>query len=482
MIRWFRIKDAGLAPSRLREESAMTLSRFTVQTATLTLALTVLTGGCIRLLLPPDSANGNTSAPTENENKNDSAGNTNANEPQDNSNINDSPPPDDMDPDVLPPLTIIKTDIFVHNQARIAAGDHMIVFGTGSFAGVGCIIPSAGDTVARAIPGGNAFNPRSFAVSGRYAAFVDTNFQVNIFNANDDSITTIAVSQIQVASVQSDIYEPGHMQADGPLFVVRNHADAGSLVKVIDVTDGSPSVIGFATDPSEEGLGVSQVAVDAEMRQAVAVSGEAFYVYDIDDPQADPARFDLFGSGGIGGTQIMLDGGLILCHDDEDPPNAVLLDVASGESTILAHNPAAEQLALAGGSLGYFLGGSEEDSIGTLFRSAIGTTQALAQIAPAELGAFINAANSDDGAIGFGQNMTITPDGRFFLLAGKTSIGSGEFLQAGVGGGFTVLTGPEGGNPLGCPASDVHASDTIVAFKTGSSADTTLGYLVLPTK
>lgn len=457
-------------------------SRFTAATATLALALTTLTGGCARLFLPPDSPNENTNAAVSNENANDSADNANSNEPDDNSNINDAPPPDGEDPDVLPPLTIIKTDIFVHNQARVAAGDDVIVFGTGSFAGVACIIPSTDDTVARAIPGGNAFNPRSFAVAGRYAAFVDTNFQVNIFNADDESITTISETQIRVASVQSDIYDAGHMQADGPLFVVRNHADAGSLVKVIDVTDGSPSVIGFATDPSEEGLGVSQVAVDAEMRQAVAVSGEAFYVYDIDDPQADPARFDLSGSGGIGGTQIMLDAGLILYHDDEDPPNAVLLDVASGESTILSHNPAAEQLALAGGSLGYFLGAGEADSIGSLSRSAIGTTQALAQIAPAELGAFINAANSDDGAIGFGQSIAITPDGRFFFLAGKTSISSGEFLQASVGGGFTVLTSPEGSTPPGCPASDVHASDTIVAFKTGSSADTTLGYLVLPTE
>src|SRR5262249_25166532 len=79
-------------------------------------------------------------------------------------------------------FTVTKTNMNVHVQGKIAAGDDVIVFGTGGATGVDYIIPSGQDTAGRGIPGGSGFSSYSFAIGDRNVFLTDSNFQVSVFN------------------------------------------------------------------------------------------------------------------------------------------------------------------------------------------------------------------------------------------------------------------------------------------------------------
>jgi hypothetical protein len=71
-----------------------------------------------------------------------------------------------------------------------------------------------------------------------------------------------------------------------------------------------------------------------------------------------------------------------------------------------------------------------------------------------------------------GESIALGPGGCAFI-AGEGGLGSGEVLQVGSAAGWRLVAGPDG-QPI--PASDVVGADLLVAFKTGRSNDTRIGY------
>jgi hypothetical protein len=376
-------------------------------------------------------------------------------------------------------LSPVVTDIFVHNKARVAAGDDLIAFGTGSLSGVQYIIPSADDSDARDIPDGHLFGSRNFAVTGTKIILIDPALQITVFDSMTQSMETIAADQVCTVSSSTDIHAVGHMQADRGYVALRTDHDMGSSFKVIDVNGVRPAVVTFGHDPSSDGLPIDQVAIDGDALQVAAVDGEMLYIYDIQVPDEDPEVVDLSVDGGIGPAQIAIDNGVMLYHDGSVPPRAMLLDIGSGDVTALAANPACSGIALSGGVLSYFLDASAGVS-GEVTRAVIGQSAAPEQLIVAVADGFLNEADHDQGAVGFGSTVGVTPDGRYILLAGDGGLGGSEYLQVSTGGAFSIAPDVGGRSDLRLPASDLSVSDSVAAFKTGTSADTVLAYILLP--
>jgi hypothetical protein len=213
---------------------------------------------------------------------------------------------------------------------------------------------------------------------------------------------------------------------------------------------------------------------------AVEADGK-FYIFDINDPTAAGVPFDAVAAG-IGDMQMAFDGDRILYADGSATSNAIVLDLDTGDNTPLADNPASGlRLALANGSFGYFL---SANSVGAHFRSAIGVldagnSPALTTVTSAALDDFIDGSTPNNGLVGYGSTITVTADGSRWFIAGDEDIGSGDYLQTSTGGAFTVVPDPLDQDELGCPATDVHASDNTVAFKTGEGSEVKVGYIIL---
>ncbi len=444
---------------------------------TVVFAVTVLVcmTGC-----PTPGGGGNTNTNTNvntntNDNSNDNGddntngnGNDNVNDNSDDNGNDNSIPDND-----LPTFGVVKTSIPVHVQARVAAGDDIVVFGNSGFGGVDFIIPSANDTVGRGIPNASTFRANSFAVSGKKIALV-SNFQVTIFDTETDRMDAISTDDVRLTNVPAGLYDAGHIQADGSFVIARSdptEVTDGHLIQVIDISGSTPQVISFTRDPSPAH---QHVLVDGETATAVAVANEIFFVYDIGSPDDEPVQFAA--PGGIGSTPPKIDGGFILFHDDSNI--TTLLNLADGSFTAVAPNPSFKQLALAGGSFGYFVDNEPDDRLGVTNRSAVGIVATLSIVVAAQRD-FIDGSTTNNGAIGYGETMGITTDGLLWFIAGSEGVGSGEFLQVTTGGDFEVVADPTGEDSLGCPATDVSVSANVVAFKTGNNTATVLGYAIL---
>ena len=74
--------------------------------------------------------------------------------------------------------------------------------------------------------------------------------------------------------------------------------------------------------------------------------------------------------------------------------------------------------------------------------------------------------------------------GGYCFIAGRASIGSGEFLQwSKNAGSWNLPADPDGTSQYGVPATDVHCSNDCVGVKSGNGTtagtSTVLGYVVL---
>lgn len=378
------------------------------------------------------------------------------------------------------PFSCTVTNIPVHAQARIAAGDDLVVYGTGGFSGVDYVVPSAGDTSGRGIPDSGAYVSYAFAVSDKNIWLVDSSFQVTVFNAANASSTTIDVGSIRLARIPVGARSAGHIQADGNYCATicdSTQTTDGNILKVIDNSSGAPNVISFTQNPSTNSAAWTQLAVNAATQRVVAVVSDKFYVYDMANPDALPLLIEP-GNNGIGATQIAFDGTYVLFHDNAGTPNAAAVHVGTGQVTTFANNPSTGELAAGGGSFAYFQNASADDQIGSHTRTAIGQFPGTSSTLAA-LNDFIDGATTNNGAFGFGQTLAVAPDGSTWFTAGSGAAGSGEYVQVSTGGAFSTLTDGSGQDTLGCPGSDVSVSGNTLAFKGGTSTSPTVGYVLL---
>ncbi|MBI5864674.1 MAG: hypothetical protein HZB38_09225 [Planctomycetes bacterium] len=378
--------------------------------------------------------------------------------------------------------TVVKTDIGVHSQAMVRAGNDLIAFGTGGSTGVDYIIPSGQDATGRTIPNSSNFKSYSLAVGGRNIFLTDSNFQVTVFNVDTQDQTAVDLGEVRLVSIPASQWDAGHIQANGDYCAViceETDVTDGQVVKVIDVSTGLPSVISFTASPITNGELVKMVAVNESTQQVVAATSSKFYVFDITNPTGSPTEYDADSNGVGSGAQMQFDGTHVIYQDDAGFPNAKVLTLSNASITTLGLNPSTgSSLAIAGGAFGYFLDRDSSDSIGSHLRSAIGTDITTSPTI-ALVDDFIDGSTTNNGAFGFGQSIALTSDGTTWFLGGLESIGSGEYLQVSTGGAFNTIADPTGADTYGCPGTDVFCGEDVLAFKVGSQTDTTIGYILL---
>ena len=360
----------------------------------------------------------------------------------------------------------IASEIEMHPDKRITAGDDIIVFGTGGFSGVDYMVPSAGDTNGRGIPGGKGFHASSFAVAGKKIALIQ-NFEVTIFDTVTQSAVRIPSEQIRLTTVPGPLHAPGHMHSDGNYIICRSDRTTSDkrLIKIIDVEKDEPEIISFEESPPVIRADfIKHVMVDAENKTAVAATDEAFFIYRIDKPSADPVEIEV--EGGIAELPPQLEGDFILFQDRDAFPNTKVLQISTKKVTRLKHNPSAGVLKLTNGSMAYFVKTNSNDSVGNGIRIAIGTVNDLDNLRLAPERRFINGRTANHGAFGYGETVAISPDGDTWMLGGLSSVGAGEYLQISQGNDFQLVPDPRGKDRFGCYATDVTVCNKTVAFKT----------------
>jgi hypothetical protein len=391
------------------------------------------------------------------------------------------------DPNTNTSLTIVKTSIPMHVQAKILAGDDLVVYGTGQVnanKGVAYIVPSAGNTQGQAITNAEDWCAYSFAVAGKKIGLVKDDFSVAVYDTTTQTLSPISKNVIYLNGIEIGAYKAGNIQGDGNYFAVScdtGNVTDGKGLKVIDVTGSTPQVITFTKEIL--GNAILQYAIDGTAKKVAAATSDAFYIFDITAPTADPVKVDNTYSISMkvqmsfrDGKILFIDGGYEKLH---------LADAATKQITEMSVDPnqwdfpTTIDIDMNNGKLGYFMVYYPD---GASFRGAVGNVASAPSVSTppvSENAVKIDGATDNNGHLGYASTISITPDGSKIFIAGNESIGQGEYLQYSTGGVNFALIQCTGGDTYGFPASDVSASNNTVAFKGGTNESTYVCYIKL---
>jgi hypothetical protein len=386
--------------------------------------------------------------------------------------------PDDGD-DEPAGLVIVKTAIAARADGTLRCGDDLIAFGTGALNGVSYIKPSEAPTAGTPVPNSDSFRAKGFAVAKRTIFLVDGNFRVSVFNVDTDAApVTIPEADLRLQNIPVGANDAGHIQADGDYCVAR--CDSGNVIRVIDVSSGAPVIIPLNNPPDvTSGFAVQQVAVDATTNRVIAAAGNprALYVYDLEDPTADPTAIAL--PNDLSSTvQMQVVGDFLVALDDQASRQLLLVNLETAQIVNLTAADAIADVAVGPTKFAFFANFDAADSVGGSSRAAVGTLPG-AGFTKVATGNQIDGSTNNNGLVGFAGSMCIVPSGDFadyiFLAA--------PYLQWSPGTtAFTVPDDPQGTDPWATPAVDIHCSDNVVGFKTATTrTDTnkTVGYIIL---
>jgi hypothetical protein len=382
-----------------------------------------------------------------------------------------------------PPFTIVKTSIDVRHDAGLSAGNDLIAFGTSATTGVSYVFPSTHPTAATPVTNSTTYDSSDFAVGNRTIFLVGgaasgMPFRVSVYNVDTATITqTFTNSQVRLARIPVSQHDVGNIQADGDYCVVvcdQTVVTGGKILKVVDVSGATPALISFTTNPASSGMQVQQVAIDAATRTVVAVANDTFYVYDITHPATAPRQ--IASPNGVGDIQMKMSGAYIVAVDDQSTPEAILVDLTTNTIRELTDAQATFDVAIGSNTFGFFADFDAADSVGGDQRAAVGVVPGPGFTKTA-LDNRIDGATTNNGTVGFGGTMTITPNGGYVFLADS------YFQYSPGNASFSVPHDPNGEDPYACPAWDIDSSANTVGFKTaatrGDSTNTKLGYIVL---
>lgn len=151
----------------------------------------------------------------------------------------------------------------------------------------------------------------------------------------------------------------------------------------------------------------------------------------------------------------------------------MLIDAATGKITEMSK--AVHAMAVGGGTYVYFAERSSDDNLGIIARAAVGKAGSQPTFSAGKTGI---GGTPNNGIVGFGASAAITPDGKQIFIAGMEDVGRTERLQIYRAGKFVPLADASE-KPAFLRASDITASDSIVAFKVGADNQTTVGYIKL---
>jgi hypothetical protein len=381
-------------------------------------------------------------------------------------------------------LTIVKTGISVRHDADLECGDDLIAYGTGPVTGVSYIFPSQNPTAGTAVTNGELYDSSAFAVGGRNIFLAGSNtgslaFQVSVFNVDSATITkTFTAEEIRLNGIPVAAYDPGNIQANGNYCVVicdQNEVTDGKIIKVIDASGATPTLVAFAQNPIDYANGVDQVAVDGTTKKVIVAADGTFFIYDITNPNNPPA--EIVSPNGIGAVQMKTYGNYVVALDDQGYPQAILVDLVNLAIITPTDGLATFDVAIGGGKYAFFADFDSDDSSGGHQRAAVGTVPQTS-FAKAALGDYIDGSTTNNGLVGFASTMTIPPSGQYVFMAGW-------YFQYSTGGAsFIVPADPKGEDPYACPAWDIDSSASVVGFKTSANRSdntaTTVGYVVLP--
>jgi hypothetical protein len=397
-----------------------------------------------------------------------------------NGNVNDN---DNGSPGVL---DFVLTDIPVHVQGRIEVGDDLIAYtdidANRTPSEPNYLVPSAGDTVGRGIPGGGDFDTDSFKVSGKKIILSDETseraFGITIFDTTDESFAPVPLEDIRLATIPIGNYAPGFIEVDGDFVVTRNDTPDNVDVKVVNIAAATPEVIDFTVNPSEF---VAMVNVDSETRTAVAASSSIFSVYDIDNPGADPVEFDVSGFGGIDDdVQFAFDEGIILYVDDSSEGVVHILDISTPGNepqTIATPNRGTSRVILRGSHYGFLYQGPSGQGL----TAAIGVLPNLdPNISDGET-VFENSANG--GRFGYGDTIAVAAGASVtWFLGGRDDIGLVNPFQRSTNRGVSYSVTPDPRSPDdNLAAGDVvtNVDGSLLGFKHEANDEQFIGYLIL---
>jgi hypothetical protein len=375
----------------------------------------------------------------------------------------------------------------MHCQAKILAGDDLVVYGTGQSntnKGVDYIVPSAGDTQGRGITDGESWCSYSFAIAGKKIGLVKDDFTAAVYNTATSTLSAIPIADIRLNSINGGAYCSGNIQGDGNYFAVicdPGIVTNGKTLKVIDVSGVTPLVISF--DKENFTSQVIQVAVDGTAKKVAAATMDKFYVFDITDPTADPVIVNNADGTNINVQMVFKDGKIL--YADFNNEKTQLATVSSGVITTISvdpdgwDKPTLLDVDMNGGKIGFFL---KEYYVGINYRAAVGDAASAPTVSKApdtDNATEIDGSTHNNGFLAYASTMGITPDASKIFIAGFADIGAGEYLQYSTGGvNFTLLQGT-GGDAYGFPASDVSVSSNTVAFKGGTEEATHVCYIRL---
>ena len=376
-------------------------------------------------------------------------------------------------------FTVTQTAIPVRFDASLDIGDDLIVFGTGTVTGVSYVVPSTKPAAATAIPGD--FASSGFAIVDKKVLLLRSDFHVTVYDTATGTSAEIPSDQVSVPGIpddeSSDIFSP--VVADGTLAITQSESDQvtdGRILKVIDVSGAAPVITALNNPPVSLSQGVAQIVISSRDQLVIAYTGDKFFVYDLTNPTSDPRTIDLTLLDGIHGP-FTYDNGYVLYVAKSTTQNMRLLKVADGTQIPLTKNPGQRDydLVVRGGKFAYYLERNAYDTYLNVYRAAVGTVPGPDATEGGSPGA--DPRTRTHPWAGYGNDAAITPNGQWTFISGDQDINiECEFLQVSTGGAFKLFANGTGF----LNASDVTASDKLVAFKLGANQATTLGYIVLP--
>lgn len=454
-----------------------------VGTLAATLAVLLLAGGpaCAPPSVPGGGGGGN-----NNDNSSNSNDNGSNNGGNNNSNSNGGPTGD------IQALRVVPTNAQVDSGGEARAGDDIIAIGTGQGSGVQYLIPSRGDVDPIDMTAFESFVPAGFGVAGNWVIMRNFDGEVFLFDGNTEQLTSVPEADLALFSGAAP---PGFPEfwADGDYIVTvadGNRVADGLRIKMIDVGADPPTITSFV-DPPVEPVQFREnekwhMAIDTANRQFVALVTDFVVIYDMDDPTAQPAVIDTSAVGGVSNRdQTHLDDGFLIYHAHELSGNnrelTYMLDLEMSITTLIDENPSRPRpMDLESGIFGYFAHVSDADvSTNDTARSVFGTVASgapeMTQLNDARTAL---GADPEDGIVGYGCTIAITPDGRYRFVAGCGNVGVAEYLFISTGGPLEVLADQLDLDflGLGTPASCVDASNTLAVFRTSQS----VAYIELP--
>lgn len=368
-------------------------------------------------------------------------------------------------------LKVIKTMIPVHYKGGLAVGDSVIAYGTGINTGVDYI--KAGDTKSRGIPGAERFRSTGFAVAGDKIVLIDNSeFSYHIFDAATGKMSDIPNLKNRGASL---------LRSSGNyvLAVVHNRQTNKEGVAIIDLSGTAPVVNVY---PLWKGAyNVNQAAFDASSGWLAITDGyEKVAAIMFKSGDAEPILHDVTDTNGISNELMAVGGDTLYYFDRKSGVHSVYeLNLRTGAKKALAVNPAIFLAATGGGTTAYFARRDAKDMNGTEARLVVmrkGSAPAI--LVPTDK--FVDGATKNNGLMGFGNRIAITPDGKYVFISGQDTIGRTEVLQYYDGTGVKLVSDSASATkPTALLGSDVVANGSFAAFKIGANNDTNLAYIKL---